>query len=418
MTAQAHKEQAQKDPAMPPAIRFLLSTILLNAIGFGIIIPVMPELVMDLGHASLSEATALGGSLSLLYAVTQFLCGPLAGHLSDRFGRRPVLLGSLFGFSADFLVLAFAPTLGWLYFGRFLSGIFGASNAPAQSAIADLVPPDGRPRLFGFIGAAFGIGFVIGPVIGGLLGELGHRVPFFAAAALALANFIYGMIVFPETLKPENRRSFDWRRANPVGCLLNVRKLPGILPLAIVYMLWQVASLIYPMIWNFYTYGRFGWTSGMVGLSLAGVGLGMALVQTFVTGRLVRSLGERKAAMLGIGIGALSMAAYAFAPYGWLALLLIIPMVFQGLAQPALTAMMSRRATADTQGEVQGFASSLMALGSIIAPSVFNPLLAWFTGPAAPVEFWGAAFLAAAVIAGLALILLWQMRSLGAEARP
>jgi DHA1 family tetracycline resistance protein-like MFS transporter len=183
-------------------------------------------------------------------------------------------------------------------------------------------------------------------------------------------------------------------------------------------MLWQVASLIYPMIWNFYTYGRFGWTSGMVGLSLAGVGLGMALVQTFVTGRLVRTLGERKAAMLGIGIGALSMAAYAFAPYGWLALLLIIPMVFQGLAQPALTAMMSRRATADTQGEVQGFASSLMALGSIIAPSVFNPLLAWFTGPAAPVEFWGAAFLAAAVIAGLALILLWQMRSLGAEARP
>ncbi|MEY3657826.1 MAG: hypothetical protein RL425_587, partial [Pseudomonadota bacterium] len=219
VTAQAHKEQA-----IPPAIRFLLGTILLNAIGFGIIIPVMPELVMDLGHASLSEATAIGGSLSLLYAATQFVFGPLAGNLSDRFGRRPVLLGSLFGFSVDFLVLAFAPTLGWLYFGRFLSGIFGASNAPAQSAIADLVPPDGRPRLFGFIGAAFGIGFVIGPVIGGLLGELGHRVPFFAAAALALANFIYGMIVFPETLKPENRRSFDWRRANPVGSLLNVRK--------------------------------------------------------------------------------------------------------------------------------------------------------------------------------------------------
>lgn len=169
---------ATSPSAIPPAVRFLLGTILINAIGFGIITPVMPQLVMDLGHADLSEATAIGGSLSLLYAVTQFICGPLAGNLSDRFGRRPVLLGSLFGFSIDFLILAFAPTLAWLYVGRFMSGIFGASNAPAQSAIADLAPPEARPRLFGLIGAAFGIGFVIGPVLGGLLGELGHRVPF------------------------------------------------------------------------------------------------------------------------------------------------------------------------------------------------------------------------------------------------
>lgn len=401
---------AHQEPGMPPAVRFLLGTIFINAIGFGIIIPVMPELVMELGHASLSEATAIGGSLSLLYAATQFICGPLAGNLSDRFGRRPVLLGSLFGFAADFLVLAFAPSLAWLYVGRFLSGVFGASNAPAQSAIADLVPPDARPRLFGFIGAAFGMGFVIGPALGGVLGELGHRVPFFAAAALALLNLLYGLIVFPETLPRDNRRAFNWRRANPVGSLLNVRKLPGILPLALVYMLWQVASLIYPMIWNFYTYGRYGWGAGMVGLSLALVGIGMALVQTFVTGRLVRRVGEYQAALIGIGMGVLGMAAYAAAPYGWLALVLIIPMVFQGLAHPALTAMMSRRATADTQGEVQGFASSLMALGSIIAPSLFNPLLAWFTSDAAPVHFWGAPFVAAALIAALALAILWRVK--------
>ncbi len=399
-----------KDQTLPPAVRFLLGTILINAIGFGIITPVMPALVMQLGHADLSKATAIGGSLSLLYAVTQFVCGPLAGNLSDRFGRRPVLLGSLFGFAADFLVLAFAPTLGWLYVGRFLSGIFGASNGPAQSAIADLAPPEARPRLFGYIGAAFGIGFVIGPVIGGLLGEFGHRVPFFAAAALAMGNFIYGLIVFPETLARQNRRAFDWRRANPIGSLLNVRKMPGILPIAVVYMLWQVAALIYPMTWNFYTYGRFGWSAGMVGLSLAGVGLGMALVQTFVTGRLVGRLGERQVAMLGMAIGTLCFAAYAVAPFGWLALLLIVPMVFQSLVHPTLTAMMSRRATAETQGEVQGFASSLMALGSIIAPSLFNPLLAYFTSPAAPIQFWGASFAAAAVISAGALVILWRSK--------
>lgn len=403
MTQQPHIDQK-----LPPAVRFLLGTILINAIGFGIITPVMPALVMQLGHADLSEATAIGGSLSLLYAVTQFICGPLAGNLSDRFGRRPILLGSLFGFAADFLVLAFAPTLGWLYVGRFLSGIFGASNGPAQSAIADLSVPEARPRLFGFIGAAFGLGFVIGPVIGGLLGELGHRVPFFAAAALALLNFCYGLIVFPETLAQQNRRAFDWRRANPVGSLLHVRKLPGILPISLVYMLWQIASLIYPMTWNFYTYGRYGWSAGMVGVSLAGVGLGMALVQTFVTGRLVRYWGERHTAMCGMAIGTLCYAAYAVTPYGWLALVLIIPMVFQSLVHPMLTAMMSRRATAETQGEVQGFASSLMALGSIIAPSLFNPLLAYFTSPAAPVHFWGASFAVAAVISAIALVILWR----------
>lgn len=216
------------------------------------------------------------------------------------------------------------------------------------------------------------------------------------------------MIVFPETLAKQNRRAFDWRRANPVGSLLHVRKLPGILPIALVYMLWQIASLIYPMTWNFYTYGRYGWSAGMVGVSLAGVGLGMALVQTFVTGRLVRYWGERHTAMCGMAIGTLCYAAYAVTPYGWLALVLIIPMVFQSLVHPMLTAMMSRRATAETQGEVQGFASSLMALGSIIAPSLFNPLLAYFTSPAAPVHFWGASFAVAAVISAIALVILWR----------
>lgn len=394
------------EPRIPSSIRFVLATILINAIGFGIITPVMPELVMELGDADLSEATAIGGTLALLYAGTQFLCGPLFGNLSDRFGRRPVLLGSLFGFSADFLILAFAPNLTWLYVGRILSGVFGASNAPAQSAIADMTPPDARPRLFGLIGAAFGIGFVIGPVIGGLLGEFGHRVPFFAAAALAAANCIYGFLVFPETMAKENRRPFELRRANPVGALLNIRKLPGILPIAVVYFLWQVASLIYPMTWNFFTLGRYGWSPGMVGASLSAVGLSMALVQTFLTGRAVGRYGERRTAMIGVGFGAAAMIAYAIIPYGWLGFAVIPILAMQSLAHPALTAMMSRRATADTQGEVQGFASSVMSLGAIVAPSLFNPLLAWFTGPDAPFVFWGAAFVVAAAFALVALVVL------------
>ena len=406
MNADPHPDAQREQAPIPASIKFVLATILINAIGFGIITPVLPELVMELGHADLSHATAIGGTLSLLYAGTQFLFGPLAGNLSDRFGRRPVLLGSLFGFSADFLILAFAPNLTWLYVGRFLSGIFGASNGPAQSAIADLTPPDARPRLFGLIGAAFGIGFVIGPVIGGLLGEFGHRVPFFAAAALAAANCVYGFLVFPETMARENRRPFDLRRANPVGALLNVRKLPGILPIAVVYFLWQVASLIYPMTWNFFAYGRYGWTSGMVGASLSAVGISMALVQTFVTGRAVRRFGERHTAMIGIGFGATAMLAYAVIPYGWLGFAAIPLLGLQSLAHPSLTAMMSRRATPDTQGEVQGFASSTMSLGAIVAPSLFNPLLAWFTGPDAPFVFWGAAFVVAALFALVALLVL------------
>ncbi len=396
----------QTDEGTPSPIKFVLATILINAIGFGIITPVLPELVMELGHANLSEATAIGGTLSLLYAATQFICGPLAGNLSDRFGRRPVLLGSLFGFSADFMILAFAPSLTWLYVGRLLSGVFGASNAPAQSAIADLTAPEDRPRLFGLIGAAFGIGFVIGPVIGGVLGEFGHRVPFLAAAALAAVNCLYGFLVFSETMSPANRRPFQWRRANPVGALLNIRKISGILPLATVYFLWQVASLIYPMTWNFFSYGRYGWSSAMVGASLSAVGLSMALVQTFLTGRAVRRYGERKTAQIGIGFGALAMTAYVFIPYGWLGFAAIPLLAMQSLAQPALTAMLSRRATAGTQGEVQGFASSVMSLGAIVAPLLFNPLLAWFTGPKAPFLFWGAAFAVAATFAVAALLVL------------
>jgi DHA1 family tetracycline resistance protein-like MFS transporter len=393
----------------PPVLRFLLLTLLTNAISFGIIVPVTPELVMELGHIDLSAATAIGSQLALIYAAFQFFCSPIMGNLSDRYGRRPVLLFSLFGLAVEFIVMAFAPNLLWLFVARALSGISGASNASAQSAIADIATPEQRTRLFGLLSAAFGIGFVIGPAIGGVLGEYGLRLPFFAAALLAAANLIYGVMTGQETLKPENRRAFEWRRANPLGSLMQVRRLTGILPIALVYFLWQLASLVYPLLWNYFAAARWGWSPGMIGASLGVVGLCMAMTNIFVNPRISPRLGERKTALFGMVCGAIGMLAYAFAPYGWMAFGISIFMALQSLTHPALTAMMSRRAVADTQGEVQGFAASVMGLGSLAAPLILGTAQAWFTSGNAPFYFDGAAMALAGMIALIAVGLLWSL---------
>ncbi len=398
---------------LSPAIKFVLATMLVNSIGFGIIIPSFPQLVMSLGHASLPRATAIGGLLSLTYALFQFLFGPVMGNLSDRFGRRLVLLGSLFGFAVDFVVMAFAPTLAWLFAARILTGIFGASNGPSQSVIADITAPDERSRLFGYISAAFGVGFVAGPAIGGLLAEISFRMPFYAAGALALANFLYGLFALPETLAAENRRPFDWKRANPVGALFALRKLPGLLPISAVYFMWQLASLIYPMTWAYFTIGRYGWSNTMIGLSLALMGATMAVTQIFLSARIIARIGERRTATIGMIGGALGMAAFAITTNGWIAFAMMPLIAVQSLVHPCLTAMMSRRADATNQGEVQGFASSVMAVGSIIAPMVFNPALAWFTGPDAPFRFYGIAFVIAAVFALIGLAILVSLAPAG-----
>lgn len=390
----------------PGAARFVLATILIDAIGFGIVIPVLPSLVMIVGKTDLPHATRIGGWLMILYAVTQFLLGPTIGNLGDRFGRRPVLLGSLGGYAIDYLLMGFAPTLPWLFLGRALAGIFGGTYGPCQAALADITPPEERARLFGYVGAAFGIGFIVGPAIGGLLGEIGPRAPFYAAAALALINFIYGLTVFPETLAPENRRPFDWRRANPLGALLQLRKLHGLLPLAAVYLLWALANNVYPCTWSYYAIARFDWSPGMIGASLATTGVVMALMQVFGTGRIVKRFGERDAGILGLVAGTLGFVAYALIPQGWMVFPVMIFIGLQSLVMPALSAMMSQRATADTQGELQGFASSLLALGTVIAPLILNTTLAWWTSPAAPFRFAGAAFVVAALFAIAALVAL------------
>ncbi len=392
------------------ALRFVLVTLLLNSMSFGIIIPVMPRLVMQLADVDIADATALGGLIAVTFALFQFVCAPVVGNLSDRFGRRPVLLLSLFGFAVDFLILALAPTLFWLFVARALTGIFGAINGPAQWVVSDITAPDERSRRFGLISAAFGIGFVLGPALGGILGELGLRVPFYAATALAFANFIYGLVALPETLAPDQRRAFDWRRANPVGALLIIRRLPGIGGVAFVYLLWQVASLIYPMLWSYYAADRYGWSPGLVGGSLALVGMTMAGTQIFAAKRIIAALGDRRAALLGLATASVIMAVLGWTNSALVAVLMILPLGIQSLVHPCLTAMMTRRASASNQGELQGFATAVMALGSIAAPLIYNPLHARFAGPNPPFALDGIAFFVAAMLALMALAILSQLR--------
>jgi MFS transporter, DHA1 family, tetracycline resistance protein len=404
--------------SIPPAVRFILATIVIDAIGFGIIMPVLPDLLMEVGQMDVAAAARFGGLLSLLYAGFQFLLGPVLGNLADRFGRRSILLGSLAGYSLNFALMALAPSLGWLLAGQALAGVFGGTYGPAQAALADITKASDRARIFGYVGAAFGVGFTIGPVIGGLLGEFGPRMPFVAAAVLAAANFVYGMIYFPETLGHENRRPFDWRRGNPFGALRTFGRLPGVIALGTVLLLWQISSLIYPLTWGYYLIASFDASPRMIGISLTFVGVSLALVQFFLTGRIVARVGERRAAIIGLCAASTAFLGFAIAPHFPWALLALLVMPFGSVIQPSLSALMSQRGSANNQGEVQGFTASIMSLGAMIAPITFNPTLAHFTATNASQKFPGAAFLLAMIIALVALGFVVRMRSGGSAGQP
>lgn len=390
-------------------IPFIVATIFMDAVGFGIIMPVLPQLVMEVGRFDLPHAIEVGAWIGLVMAVATFLASPVLGNLSDHFGRRRVLLLALGGLAIDYALLTIVQTLPWLFVARALSGIFGSSYAAAQAAIADITKPEERARNFGFVGAAFGIGFVAGPAIGGFLGEISPRAPFVAAAILAAANMLYGYFIFPETLPPERRRAFDWRRANPLGAWKTMRALPGMDGVAGVLVLWQIASLVYPMTWSFYCIAQLGWTPGMIGASLAAVGVMIALGQVFVVGPAVARFGERDAATLGILVAVAVYIGYAFTTSTWGAFLLLIPVALQAPVQPSLMAMMSRRATAETQGEVQGISAMAMGLGQLFAPLLLTGTMAYFTADDAPVHFPGAAFVVAAIFGLLAILMLRRL---------
>ena len=395
--------------ARPHAILFVLITIFIDSIGFGLVMPVLPRLLMTVGQIDLSRAIEIGAWIGFAMALATFIAAPVLGNLSDAYGRRRVLLLALGGLAVDYLLLALAHTLPLVFIGRTISGIFGGSYAPAQAALADTTAPADRARVFGYVGGAFGIGFIIGPAIGGLLGQMSDRAPFYAASALAAANFLYGAFVFPETLPRERRRSFEWSRANPLGALHVVRETPGMGRVAVILILWQIASLVYPMIWSFFLIAQLGWSNAMIGASFAGVGIIMAVAQGAMTGPLVKRLGERNAATLGLIAATTGFLLYPFATQTWHIYAIMLTIAVQALTQPSLMAMLSQSATPETQGETQGIASMAMGVGTLVAPLLLTGVMAYFTRPAAPVHLPGAAFLVSAAFALVCVVLVRRL---------
>lgn len=392
------------------AIGFIFVTLLIDTIGFGIIIPVLPNLIIELTHGTTSEAARIGGWLLFAFAIVQFLFAPILGGLSDQYGRRPILLGSLFGFGLDYIFLALAPTIGWLFVGRLIAGALGASFTTAGAYIADISTPEKRGQNFGMIGAAFGLGFIIGPGLGGLLGSFGPRVPFMAAAGLSLLNWLYGYFILPESLKLENRRKFEWKRANPIASLLNLKRYPVVLGLVASLVLIYIAAHAVQSNWSYYTIEKFGWNSAMIGASLAAVGILIAIVQGGLIRIIIPAWGQKTSLYIGLGLYSLGFILFAFATEGWMMFAFLIPYCLGGIAGPALQGIISSQVPANEQGELQGALTSLMSVTSIIGPLLMTQLFSAFTGPAAAFYFPGAPMVMGGVLTLLSLVL--AMRAL------
>lgn len=403
-------------PASRLPLVFIFLTILIDTIGFGIVLPVLPTLIIELTGKTLSEASIDAGWLALAFAAMQFVFGPVMGNLSDRFGRRPVLLVSLVAFGLDYLLMAVAPTISLLFVGRALAGIAGAAHAPANAYIADITPPEKRAQSFGLLGAAFGLGFILGPALGGLLGGWGTRAPFWVAAGCAFVNAAFGLLVLPESLSPANRRTFTWGRANPFGSFARLKESRVVLDLAAALFLWQLAHQVLPTTWAFFTMLRFNWSEGAVGASLAFAGVAMALVQGYGTRRLIPWLGERRAASFGLVMGVLGFLGYAFATRDWMMYFWIAGSSLSGLVFPSIRAIMSRQMPANEQGELQGAISSMYGLTSIIGPPLMTRVFSVFAAKP-PWHFAGAAFLFAGMLSLASLALFQRARPEGIEVR-
>lgn len=387
-------------PAGRAALAFIFVTVLVDAIGFGIILPVLPRLIMGLTGVGIDRAAAYGGWLAFVYALMQFFCAPVLGNLSDHFGRRPVLLFALAALAVDYCVMGAAPRISWLFIGRMISGIAGASFTPAYAYVADVSEPSRRAQSFGLMGAAFGLGFILGPAIGGLLSNLGERAPFYCAGALALANATFGYFALPESLPPQRRRPFHWARANPLGTLRQVRRFPAVAWMLAAIFVWQLGHQVLPSTWAFYTISKFHWRSAEVGYSLAWVGALMASAQGLLTQVLIPSLGgERRAALAGMASAVLAYVGYALATQGWMMYgVSLLTFVF-ALVYPSMNALASQQTPADAQGELQGAVASLYSLSALIGPPLMTQVFGYFSSRArAPIYLPGAAFLTAAAL--------------------
>ena len=380
------------------AVPIVLAAVTVDVIGFGIVMPVLPSLIVELGHVDLPHATRVAGWMLAMFAVAQFFAGPVLGNLGDRFGRRPVLIAAMVGFSLDYLLMAAAPTLAWLFVGRAIAGVCGASYGPAGAVIADVSTPEKRAQSFGLLGAAFGIGFIIGPALGGLVAHWGTRAPFVAAAVLAALNAAAMLAFLPETLKPANRRPFRLRDAHVIGAFRPLFAAGNAAPLLVAWFLWQVGGVVYPAVWSFWATICFGWSATQIGWSLAWVGFLQLVVQLTLTGRAVERFGERAAAVIGLGAGTATLIAYAFTTRGWQVYAFFLVGALGALAWPAMNGMLSRLVDATRQGALQGGLGSMNSVAAIIGPLVATQSLAWGTVHG----FDGLAFLVAGVLLGAA----------------
>jgi DHA1 family tetracycline resistance protein-like MFS transporter len=386
-------------------IIFLLITVAIDSMGIGLIMPVMPDLIIELGGGDLSRAATWGGGLAAIFAVMQFLFGPIVGNLSDSYGRRPVLLASLAVMSLDYVIMGFASAMWMLVIGRLIGGITSATQSTANAYMADISKQDQKAQNFGLVGAAFGVGFILGPLAGGLLSTLGPRAPFFAAAGLAAANTVFGALILPETVTDKIRRPFSWARANPFAAFKYVGKLPGVTRLLLVYFFFNVAFFVYPSVWAYYTQERFGWDAPMVGVSLAVFGASMALVQGGLIRMVIPRIGEHYTVIVGFAINMLAFTIYALAFDGW-QIFALAPITSLGaITGPALQGIMSRAASRDQQGELQGVLTSISAMGIIISPIMMTSTFSYFTRAGSPYYFPGAPFVLSAGLVLLALII-------------
>jgi MFS transporter, DHA1 family, tetracycline resistance protein len=392
------------------AIGFIFITLLIDVMGWGLIIPVMADLIAQLKGIPVNEASTYGALLLSVFAITQFLFSPVIGNLSDRYGRRPVLLFSLLGFGIDYIILALAPTYGWLFVGRVIAGITGASFTTATAYIADISTDEtSRAKNFGLIGAAFGLGFVLGPALGALLAIWGIRAPFYAAAALCLLNCLYGYFFLPESLSKEKRRPFEWKRANPIGSLRFLTDHPEIGGLALGFFLIYLGAQSVQGNWNFFTIYRFGWSEKMVGISLAVVGVLVGAVQAGLTRVIVPKIGNEKSIYVGLSLYTLGLVLFAFATQSWMMFAFLVPYCLGGICGPSLQSVISVHVPANQQGELQGALTSLMSLTTIFGPLIMNSTFTYFTTDKAPFHFPGIHFLIGAVCMLLSIIIIHKV---------
>ncbi|MBL9011382.1 MAG: TCR/Tet family MFS transporter [Alphaproteobacteria bacterium] len=398
---------AAQPPRRQAAVVFIFITVVIDVLAMGIVIPVLPHLVLEF-EADQASAAAFYGYFGLVFAAAQFFFSPVLGALSDRFGRRPVLLISMFGHGLDFILMALAPTLWWLFVGRLISGITAASFSTANAYIADVTPPEKRAQRFGLVGAAFGFGFVFGPALGGIAGEFDPRLPFWIAAGLCLLNAAYGWFVLPESLPPERRSAFVLAKANPLGSLGFLRAHGEVVWLAAVSIIWNTAFWVIPTTSVLYASFRFGWTERDVGLMLAAIGIGNIVVQMGLVRHVVRFFGEPLALRIGLLFSIAGMLTYAFAPNGWVFLAGIAFQSLAGIMGPALQALITRRVSGNDQGKLQGALSSAIGIAGMIGPILFSQVFAWALGAGASFGVPGAAFVVAALLNVLALGVAWQ----------